>query len=118
MSLGTKKQQQNQLTVFREISNYGIYCQGSSKCIITLQRKLALSTWRAAGAGAGCHSNREIAKYSLPGAGPLKVEWLGRCEGVGLAFFISTNFFYSFIFLSAQVILMEPKFLFAAAMLM
>lgn len=77
MSLGTKKQQQNQLTVFREISNYGIYCQGSSKCIITLQRKLALSTWRAAGAGAGCHSNREIAKYSLPGAGPLKVEWWG-----------------------------------------
>lgn len=77
MSVETKKpnnNNKNQLTVSRQISNYGIYCQGSSKCIITLQRKLALSTWRAAGAGAGCHSNREMAKYSLPGAGPLKVE--------------------------------------------
>lgn len=43
---------------------------------------------------------------------------MGRCEGVGLAFLMSTNFFYSFIFLSAEVFLMEPKFHFAAAMLM
>lgn len=80
MSLGTKKKAtttKNQLAVARQIPNYGIYCQESSKCIITLQKKLALSTWHAAGAGAGCHSNREMAKYSLPGAGPLKVEWPG-----------------------------------------
>lgn len=78
MPSGTKKATtKNQLAVARQIPNYGIYCQGSSKCIITLQKKLALSTWHAAGAGAGCHSNREMAKYSLPGAGPLKVEWQG-----------------------------------------
>lgn len=53
-----------QLTISRQISNYGIYCHGSSKCIITLQGKLALSTLRRAGAG-GYHSNNGKAKYSI-----------------------------------------------------